>query len=46
MLSLIITEGLSPYFGNFHYGEKNKPYLAFDLVEEFRSLIVDSLVLS
>ena len=45
VLSLIITEGLSPYFANFHYGEKNKPYLAFDLVEEFRSLIVDSLVL-
>ena len=45
VLSLIITEGLSPYFGNFHYGEKNKTYLAFDLMEEFRSLIVDSLVL-
>lgn len=45
VLSLIITEGLSPYFGNFHYGEKHKPYLAFDLMEEFRSLIVDSLVL-
>lgn len=45
VLSLIITEGLSPYFGNFHYGEKNKPYLAFDLMEEFRSIIVDSLVL-
>lgn len=45
VLSLIIAEGLSPYFGNFHYGEKNKPYLAFDLMEEFRSVIVDSLVL-
>jgi CRISPR-associated protein Cas1 len=45
VLSLIITEGLSPYFGNFHYGEKHKPYLAFDLMEEFRSLIVDSVVL-
>ncbi len=44
VLSLIIAEGLSPYFGNFHYGEKKKPYLAFDLMEEFRSLIVDSLV--
>jgi CRISPR-associated protein Cas1 len=46
VLSLIIAEGLSPYFGNFHYGEKKKPYLAFDLMEEFRSPIVDSLVLS
>ena len=47
MLSLIIAEGLSPYFGNFHYSEdkKNKPFLAFDLMEEFRSPIVDSFVL-
>ncbi|MBR8840822.1 MAG: CRISPR-associated endonuclease Cas1 [Stigonema ocellatum SAG 48.90 = DSM 106950] len=46
VLSFIIAEGLSPYFGNFHYGEKQKPYLAFDLMEEMRSVIVDSLVLN
>jgi CRISPR-associated protein Cas1 len=46
VLSLIIAEGLSPYLGNFHYGEKKKPYLAFDLMEEFRSPIVDSLILT
>lgn len=46
VLSLIIAEGLSPYFGNFHYGEKKKPYLAFDLMEEFRSPIVDTLMLN
>lgn len=46
MLSFIIAEGLSPYIGNFHYGERQKPYLAFDLMEEFRSPIVDSLVLN
>lgn len=45
VLSLILAEGLSPYFGNFHYGEDKKPYLAFDLMEEFRSPIVDGLVL-
>ncbi|MBO3460373.1 CRISPR-associated endonuclease Cas1 [Aetokthonos hydrillicola Thurmond2011] len=45
VLSFIIAEGISPYIGNFHYGEKCKPYLAFDLMEEFRSPIVDSLVL-
>ncbi|MBP5974223.1 CRISPR-associated endonuclease Cas1 [Brasilonema sp. CT11] len=45
MLSFIIAEGLSPYIGNFHYGERQKPYLAFDLMEEFRSPIVDSLIL-
>lgn len=45
VVSLIIAEGLSPYFGNLHYGEDRKTYLAFDLMEEFRSPIVDSLVL-
>ncbi|PSB02101.1 CRISPR-associated endonuclease Cas1 [Merismopedia glauca] len=45
VLSLIIAEGLSPYFGNFHYGERDKPYLAFDLMEEFRAPIVDGMVL-
>ena len=46
VLSFIIAEGLSPYLGNFHYGERQKHYLAFDLMEEFRSPIVDSLVLN
>ncbi len=46
VLSLIIAEGLSPYLGNFHYGEKQKHYLAFDLMEEMRAVIVDSLVLN
>ena len=45
VLSFIVAEGLSPYLGNFHYGERQKPYLAFDLMEEFRSPIVDGLVL-
>ncbi len=45
VLSLILAEGLSPYLGNLHYGEEKKPYLAFDLMEEFRSPIVDGLIL-
>jgi CRISP-associated protein Cas1 len=45
VLSLLLAEGLAPYLGNFHYGEDKQPYLAFDLMEEFRSPIVDSLVL-
>jgi CRISP-associated protein Cas1 len=45
VLSLLLAEGLAPYLGNFHYGEDKKPYLAFDLMEEFRSPIVDGLVL-
>ncbi len=46
VMSFIVAEGLSPYIGNLHYGEKQKPYLAFDLMEEFRSVIVDSLILN
>ncbi|NMG07216.1 CRISPR-associated endonuclease Cas1 [Brasilonema sp. UFV-L1] len=46
VLSFLVAEGLSPYLGNFHYGEKQKPYLAFDLMEEMRSVVVDSLVLN
>jgi CRISP-associated protein Cas1 len=45
VLSLILAEGLSPYLGNLHHGEDKKPYLAFDLMEEFRSPIVDTLVM-
>lgn len=45
VLSLILAEGLSPYLGNLHYGDEKKPYLAFDLMEEFRSPIVDGLIL-
>lgn len=45
VMSFIVAEGLSPYIGNLHYGERQKSYLAFDLMEEFRSVIVDSLVL-
>jgi CRISPR-associated protein Cas1 len=46
VLSLILAEGLSPYLGNFHYSDRKEPHLAFDLMEEFRSVIVDSLVLN
>ncbi len=45
VLSLILTEGLHPYLGNLHRNERSEPHLAFDLMEEFRSAIVDSLVL-
>jgi CRISP-associated protein Cas1 len=45
VLSLILVEGLNPYLGNLHRSERNEPHLAFDLMEEFRSPIVDSLVI-
>ncbi len=45
VLSLILAEGLHPYLGNLHRNERSEAHLAFDLMEEFRSAIVDSLVL-
>ena len=38
--------GLDPYDGFFHADKYGRPALALDLVEEFRPLIVDSLVLN
>ena len=45
VFSLLLVEGLNPYLGNLHGAERQKAYLAFDLMEEFRSPIVDTLVL-
>lgn len=38
--------GLDPYAGFFHSQEYGRPALVLDLVEEFRPLVVDSVVLS
>lgn len=38
--------GLDPYFGVYHREKYGKPALALDLEEEFRTPVVDSLVLS
>ncbi|NEQ95623.1 MAG: CRISPR-associated endonuclease Cas1, partial [Cyanothece sp. SIO2G6] len=45
VFSLLLVEGLNPYLGNLHGAERQKAYLAFDLMEEFRSPIVDTLVM-
>jgi CRISP-associated protein Cas1 len=45
VLSLLLAEGLNPYLGNLHGAERPKAYLAFDLMEEFRSPVVDTLVI-
>jgi CRISP-associated protein Cas1 len=45
VMSLLLTEGLHPYLGNLHRSDRQAPHLAFDLMEEFRSPIVDSLVI-
>lgn len=38
--------GLDPYEGFFHSDKPGRPALALDLVEEFRSVIVDSVVMN
>jgi CRISP-associated protein Cas1 len=45
VLSLILAEGLNPYLGNLHGSDRPCAFLAFDLMEEFRSPIVDTLVM-
>jgi CRISPR-associated protein Cas1 len=46
MVSSLLTVGLDPYIGFFHSTKYGRPALALDLMEEFRPLIVDSLVLT
>jgi CRISP-associated protein Cas1 len=46
VLGLLLAEGVNPYLGNLHRSDRNEPHLAFDLMEEFRSPIVDSLVMT
>lgn len=43
--SAIRAVGLDPYIGFLHQIAYNRPSLALDLVEEFRPIIVDSVVL-
>lgn len=46
VMSAICTVGLDPYIGYLHRSQYGKPALALDLMEEFRPLIVDSIVLT
>jgi CRISPR-associated protein Cas1 len=46
MMTALEVVGLDPYDGFFHADVYGRPALALDLVEEFRSLIVDSVVLT
>ncbi|VAW34197.1 CRISPR-associated protein Cas1 [hydrothermal vent metagenome] len=46
ILSAICTVGLDPYIGYLHSTKYGKPALALDLMEEFRPLIVDSVVIT
>jgi CRISPR-associated protein Cas1 len=44
--SAVATVGFDPYHGFYHAGRHGKPSLALDLMEEFRAVIVDSVVLT
>jgi CRISPR-associated protein Cas1 len=44
--SAIKTVGLDPFIGYLHSSQYGKPALALDLVEEFRPIIADSVVLT
>ncbi len=46
IISAIQTVGLDPYVGFFHQLKYGKPCLALDLMEEFRPIIADSVVLT
>jgi len=43
--SLLAIHGLNPYCGFFHSVRQGHPALASDLIEEFRAIIIDSLVI-
>lgn len=45
VLAAVQLVGLDPYFGTFHVIEAGRPSLALDLLEEFRPVLVDRLVL-
>jgi CRISPR-associated protein Cas1 len=44
--SALCTVGFDPYYGFFHASRHGKPSLALDLMEEFRAVIADSVVLT
>jgi CRISPR-associated protein Cas1 len=45
VLAAVQITGLDPYLGTFHVPEPGRPSLALDLLEEFRPVAVDRLVL-
>ncbi|MEM1169360.1 MAG: type I-D CRISPR-associated endonuclease Cas1d [Cyanobacteria bacterium P01_H01_bin.35] len=44
--SAVNIVGFDPYLGYLHYQHYGRPSLALDLMEEFRPLVVDNMVLS
>ena len=46
VMAAIQTVGMDPYIGFFHQVKYGKPCLALDLMEEFRPIIADSVVIT
>ena len=46
MYGVIVNRGLNPYFGFIHEDKENHPALVSDMIEEWRAVIVDSMVMS
>lgn len=46
LFGIISSKGLNPYFGFIHEDKENHPALVSDMLEEWRAVIVDSMVLS
>jgi CRISPR-associated protein Cas1 len=44
--SALCAVGFDPYHGFYHAGRHGKPSLALDMLEEFRAIIADSVVLT
>jgi CRISPR-associated protein Cas1 len=44
--SATLTVGFDPYFGFYHGQRSGRPSLALDLMEEFRTVLADSVVLT
>lgn len=45
LVAALIGVGMDPYFGFYHSMEAGRPALALDMMEPFRPLVVDSMVL-
>lgn len=46
VMAMVNLVGLDPYFGTLHSLDYGRPSLALDLMEEWRPIIIDTLVLS
>jgi len=46
VMNTLIAVGFDPYMGFYHQPRYGRPALALDVMEEFRPLVVDSVVLS